>query len=111
MDGPAPCRTVGAYGQNQEIDMSRPSPRTARCFFAGGVLALTVAAAGCGGSRYPVAGRVLLDGEPLAGKEGGVVLKPDGTKRNETRVSPIGVLQRDGTFSVLTKGRPGAPIG
>jgi hypothetical protein len=58
-----------------------------------------------------VAGRLLLDGEPLAGKEGAVVLKPDAGKGNKAAATPAGVLQRDGTFTVITKGRPGAPLG
>src|SRR5262245_39325044 len=67
--------------------------------------------AGCGGSHYPVDGRVLLKGKPLKGKAGAVVLKPDTSKGNKQSASPVGVLQRDGTFSVVTNGQPGAPLG
>jgi hypothetical protein len=82
-----------------------------RCVQAGVVLALAVAAAGCGGSRYPVDGRVLLKGKPLQGKGGAVVLKPDASKGNKGSASSVGLLQRDGSFSVLTNGRPGAQSG
>jgi hypothetical protein len=85
----------------------RPRPRR---WVAVAAFALAVAVGGCGG-RHPVTGRVLLDGKPLEGKEGAVVLRPDAGKGNDSRVSPTGVLQRDGTFSVQTGGRPGAPRG
>jgi hypothetical protein len=72
---------------------------------------LALLAAGCGGSRYPVEGRVLVKGKLLKGKEGAVVLKPDASKGNKSSVSPLGVLQRDGSFRVLTEGQPGAHPG
>jgi hypothetical protein len=74
-------------------------------------VALAGLAAGCGGGRHPVEGRVLLKGKPLTGQAGAVVLKPDAGKGNQSAVAPVGVLQRDGTFTVLTDGRPGAPPG
>jgi hypothetical protein len=72
---------------------------------------LIVVAAGCGESRHAVEGRVLLNGAPLQGKEGAVLLKPDSGKGNKSSVSSVGVLQPDGTFSVLTHGKPGARPG
>jgi hypothetical protein len=91
--------------------MSDHGPFAGRRLLVPVTLWLALLAGGCGGTRYPVVGRVLLNGEPLEGLEGGVVLKPDAGKGNKGRVSPIGVLQRDGSFSVLTNGRPGAPAG
>lgn len=91
--------------------MSGPGLAPARRLLLCGSLLLALLAAGCGGPRYPVAGRVLLQGKPLEGKAGAVMLKPDSDKGNKSAVSPVGVLQGDGTFSVLTNGKPGAPPG
>ena len=55
------------------------------------VVLAALAAAGCGGSRYPVEGRVLLNGQPLKGKAGAVALRPDASKGNKHSVSPVGV--------------------
>jgi hypothetical protein len=87
------------------------SVRARRACVAGAVFSLALLATGCGTSRYPVEGRVLLNGKPLQGKEGAVVLKPDASKGNTSTVTSVGVLQRDGSFSVLTNGQPGAPPG
>src|SRR2546421_12597814 len=95
----------------QEINMSPDCARFRRCVLTGVALSLAVAAAGCGAPSYPVDGRVLLKGEPLKGKEGAVVLKPDASKGNTYSVSSLGVLQRDGSFSVLTNGQPGVKPG
>lgn len=79
-----------------------------RWVVAGIGLMLVVHVAGCGGSRYPVEGRVLLEGKTLVDKEGAVVLKPDASKGNSSSESSIGVLQRDGSFSISEPGaRPG----
>lgn len=72
---------------------------------------LALFAGGCGGARHPVSGRVLLDGKPLEGKEGYVVLKPDATRGNHGRVAPISALKSDGTYSVFTKSLTGAASG
>jgi hypothetical protein len=85
--------------------------RVGRCLRAGVVLSLVMAAAGCGGARYPVSGRVLLNGKPLQGKEGVVVLKPDASKGNNGSASAVGVLEKDGSFNILTNGQPGARPG
>jgi hypothetical protein len=94
-------------GHEQEMNMSPDCARVRRCVLAGVAVSLAVVAAGCGGSRYPVDGRVLLKGTPLKGKEGAVLLKPDASKGNKSSVSSVGVLQRDGSFSV----QPGAQTG
>src|SRR5437016_1113643 len=80
-------------------------------WFAFASICAALLAAGCGGPRHPVAGRVLLEGQPLANVQGAVVLKPDASKGNKRKVLPIGVLNRDGSFSVVTDGKPGAPPG
>lgn len=72
---------------------------------------LAVLGSGCGASRSPVDGRVLVEGKPLVGKEGAVVLKPDASKGNRYTVPSIGVLQTDGSFSIHTNGERGAVPG
>src|SRR5437899_6289641 len=91
--------------------MSPVCARLRRCALAGVALCLAVAAAGCGATRYPVDGRVLLKGKPLTGKEGAVVLKPDASKGNKSSVPSVGVLERDGRYSALTNSRPGVQPG
>jgi hypothetical protein len=91
--------------------MSRNCGRVWRCVVCSVALLLAALAGGCGGSRYPVDGRVLLEGNPLHDKEGAVVLKPDASKGNKNSVPAIGVLQKDGSFSILTNGQPGALAG
>lgn len=54
---------------------------------------------------------MLLDGKPLEGKEGVVHFKPDVSKGNASSVSSVGVLQSNGSFSMSTDERPGAPAG
>jgi hypothetical protein len=93
--------------REQEMTMSPDCARVWRCALACATLSLALAAAGCGATRYPVDGRVLLKGTPLKGKEGAVVLKPDASKGNTSSESSVGVLQRDGSFSIQPGVRPG----
>lgn len=79
----------------------------------GGIL-LLVCLVGCGGRPYavaPVAGRVSLDGEPLAG---GVVNFQPIAAKNTTSPGPgaTGRLGPDGRFALeLLDGSPGAVVG
>lgn len=78
----------------------------------GGIVSLALLATGCGGGvRYPVDGRLLLEGKPLTDAEGAVVLKPDASKGNTASEPSVGVLQRDGRFNILTNGETGAAPG
>lgn len=54
---------------------------------------------------------MLLEGKPLEGKDGSVALKPDASKGNKSALQAVGVLQRDGTFSIQTNGVAGAAPG
>lgn len=91
--------------------MFPPLPGARPCGCAVLVLICAFFALGCGDSRYPVTGRVLVKGKVLAGKTGTVVLKPDTSKGNQNTVPAVGVLQRDGSFDIQTDGRPGARRG
>jgi len=68
-------------------------------------------ASGCGGGEklYPVQGKVTLDGTNL--KAGAVTFVPDAEKGNKTKSSPTGQIGPDGTYTVSTAGRSGAPAG
>ncbi|MCS7269680.1 MAG: carboxypeptidase-like regulatory domain-containing protein [Gemmataceae bacterium] len=57
---------------------------------------------------YPVSGKVTYKGQPLAGAL--VTLHPKDS--NDPRVErPLGFTQEDGTFTVSTAQKPGAPAG
>jgi hypothetical protein len=78
------------------------------------VLLLALVAAGCGdgvGQRYPVEGKVLVDNKPLRGKSGSVLFKPDASKGNTSTVDAGGSINDEGGYSLITKGKPGAPVG
>jgi hypothetical protein len=65
-------------------------------------LVLAVAAAGCDdgvGKRYPVSGRVLLNGVPLQGKVGSVLFKPDAAKGHTGTFEAVGAIDTDGTYT------------
>jgi hypothetical protein len=70
-------------------------------------------AAGCDevGKRYPVTGRVMVDGAPLLGKTGSVVFKPDPAKGNKSKFEAVGTIDADGTYTLATKGKAGVPPG
>ena len=70
------------------------------------------AAAGCGERKdhlLPVAGKVTLDGKPLAG--GSVSFRPDGSRGNATLHHPTGRIDPAGNFQLISGGRKGAPPG
>jgi len=57
----------------------------------------------------PVHGKVLVGDKPV--KEGTVSFRPDGARGNMSPEHPTGVLQDDGSFELLSGGRPGAAPG
>ncbi len=70
------------------------------------------AAWGCGesGEKFvPVAGTVTLDGQPLPA--GSVSFQPDASKGNTSLHIPIGQIDAQGRYEVVTVGRKGAPPG
>jgi hypothetical protein len=69
--------------------------------------------AGCGssgpGRLVPVKGKVTLDDKPLA--TGSLVFKPDETKGNNSKFEPAGTIAADGSYSLFTREKEGAPLG
>jgi hypothetical protein len=76
------------------------------------VLACLVLAVGCDRvTRHPVAGRVLVNGQPLQGKSGVVLFKPDASKGGAGLLEGGGPIDREGNYRASTKGKPGVPPG
>ena len=71
-------------------------------------------AAGCGkksavGKVFPVSGKVLLGHDPLP--SGVVVFAPDSSKGNSAKAFPVGTIGADGTYTLTTDAKKGAPLG
>jgi hypothetical protein len=65
---------------------------------------------GCGGEKlYSVSGKVTVGDQPLTA--GMVSLTPDTSKGNKGSAGPIGPIKSDGTYSLTTEGKTGAPAG
>jgi hypothetical protein len=78
-----------------------------RRFAALGVVLLTLS--GCGmGKRYPVEGKVTVNGKPL--RDGKLLFVPDEAKGNEMTDAPLAQI-KDGSYSLTTQGKEGAPTG
>jgi hypothetical protein len=79
---------------------------------ASALLAL-VALQGCGGSatNYPVSGKITLNDEPLTAETTVVLFKPDKAKGNTSPLEPLGTVSADGSYTLLTDGKKGAPPG
>jgi hypothetical protein len=82
------------------------------------LVALLFAALACGcgddggvGKTYPVNGRITINQEPLTAKSTIVLFKPDASKGNTGEFEPVGTVDETGTYTVLTKGKKGAPPG
>src|SRR5438046_2540522 len=82
-----------------------------RCFL--GVCGLACAAlvgCGAGGEQLaPVTGQVTVDGAPLT--TGSVTYHPDAEKGNNTPHIPIGTLDPDGRYKLVSATKAGAPPG
>lgn len=74
---------------------------------------ILTASLGCGSSAkdklIPVAGKVTLGGTPLTG--GQVAFHPDLDKGNKSKGVASGAIGSDGTYTLSTDGKPGAPVG
>jgi hypothetical protein len=81
----------------------------------GAALALC-AAAGCNdaagiGKTYPVSGTVTVKNEPLTAQTTMILFKPDAAKGNTSAFEPAGTVNKEGKYTLITKGRKGAPPG
>jgi hypothetical protein len=69
--------------------------------------------AGCGSSNEPhlsaVKGTVTLDGKPLP--RGSIAFRPDAKGGNNSSHEPAGEIGSDGSYTLHTRTRPGAPLG
>ncbi len=71
---------------------------------------------GCGddsgvGGLLDIRGSLTLDDEPLTAKSTVVLFKPDASKGNASRFEPVGTVDEQGNYTLLTEGKPGAPPG
>ncbi len=57
----------------------------------------------------PVAGKVTVDAEPLP--LGYITFYPDESKDNKSTKLPYGQIQADGSYTLVTNSKPGAPPG
>jgi hypothetical protein len=76
--------------------------------------ALLVAAWGCGGSSdgeglIPVSGKVTVGGKALT--KGSVSYRPDKARGNTNPAEPYGEITADGTYTLYTNKKKGAPAG
>jgi hypothetical protein len=78
-------------------------------------LLLPVLTLGCGDPdsvvTLPVAGRVTVNGEPLAAATATVVFHPDRSRGNLSPHEPVGHVESDGSYILATAGKSGAPPG
>ncbi len=63
------------------------------------------------GTTLPVSGRVTMDGETVVAKGAMVVFYPDAARGNDCRFEPTAVVDGDGHYTLVTKGKKGAPPG
>jgi hypothetical protein len=102
--------------------MSESMRRRRRWVLLGGLCLLGAACwrLGCddsssqGGTLVPVEGRVLVNGQPLALREGDlgkVWFYPDASQATTCPVPPSGDIGQEGYYTLSTGGKPGAPPG
>jgi hypothetical protein len=77
---------------------------------------LNLAAGGCQdksgvGKTVPVTGKITLDDQPLTADSTVVLFKPDASKGNTSAFEPTGTVDENGTYTLSTKGKAGAPPG
>src|SRR5262249_60393527 len=82
----------------------------------GSLFLVAVLAFGCGdatgvGKTVPVAGTVTLDGKPLTAASTVILFKPDAARRNTSPFEPVGTVDDQGNYTLVTQGKRGAPRG
>jgi hypothetical protein len=65
--------------------------------------------AGGGDKLTPVVGKVTVDGAPLA--TGAVTFHPDAAKGNSTPHIPVGMVDAQGNYKLMSATKEGAPLG
>src|SRR5262245_9876129 len=71
-------------------------------------LVLVLPMTGCGPSYYPVKGKVMVGDKPAVGAM--VMFFPEGEKKTNY-TPPTGTVGDDGTFTMMTGAKTGAPAG
>jgi hypothetical protein len=75
------------------------------------LLALPAWSCSDGIPRVPIEGTVLVDGKPLVGMTGAVTFIPDKSRGNDSSFRAVGLIDKEGRYTLFTKGKPGAPPG
>jgi hypothetical protein len=73
-------------------------------------------ASGCGddsgvGPTFPVTGKVTINNTPLTAKSTIILFKPDASRGNTSPFQPTGTVDEEGTYTLKTKSKAGAPPG
>jgi hypothetical protein len=81
-----------------------------------GALSLAIGASGCAdssgvGQTFAVSGKATLNDTPLTAKSTVIVFKPDASRGNTSSFEPTGTVDADGTYTLKTLGKIGAPPG
>ena len=90
-------------------------PRMNRTSTICSILVAWIAATGCnrhpldGVVLLPVVGKVIVNGTPLT--RGSLAFRPEKAKGNESTHKPNAAIAEDGTYTVKTADRDGAPAG
>jgi hypothetical protein len=75
-----------------------------------GMVCAALSGCGTGGEKLtPVAGKVTVNGAPLA--TGGVTFHPNAQKGNNTPHIPVGTLDDQGNYQLMSTTKEGAPLG
>jgi hypothetical protein len=94
--------------------MVHPRALGVRLLILASVWAISLSA-GCDssgvGQTYAVAGAVTLDGRPVLAESGMVMFVPDAARGNGSPFEPAGSIDDDGSYTLMTKGKSGAPPG
>jgi hypothetical protein len=86
------------------------------CTASFGAFLLLLLPAGCGdssgvGKTVPVSGRVTLDDKPFSAKSTVILFQPDAARGNTSPFEPVGSVDKQGNYSLVTRGKKGAPPG
>ncbi len=76
-----------------------------------GIICVSICGCAGGGTEKlaPVAGKVTVNGAPLT--SGGVTFRPDAERGNLTQHIPVGTIDADGRYDLMSATKKGAPLG